>query len=408
MPGQQEQQAPSEHPEQQELLTFPFASTGLEFPPVYHELYQQRLTKVRLPYGDDAYLAIRYADVKTVLSDSRFSIVASLGQDQPRTRAGARVGNGLFSLDPPQHSRLRSVLGRDFTPRRVEKLRERVRELTDQCLDRMEAAGSPADLVAHLAVPMPTAVVCEMMGVPEPDHHLFWGWAETILSNDTTPDDLIRRYQEFTAYMGAMVEERRARPTDDMFGMLVRACDEEGRITEIEMHALASDLLSAGFVSTAHQIANFSAMLLARPERLQPLVDKPEQIPAAVEELMRHVPILSGFSFPRYATEDLEMSGVTVRRGEAVIPVIAAANRDPDVYPDAGRLDLERNGLPHLGFGQGPHFCIGAHLARVELQVVLEALTERFPDLRFGIPENALKWKRGHFMNGLHELPVAW
>ncbi|UWM52640.1 cytochrome P450 [Streptomyces carpaticus] len=149
-------------------------------------------------------------------------------------------------------------------------------------------------------------------------------------------------------------------------------------------------------------------MLLSRPERLGPLVDKPELIPDAVEELMRHVPILSGFSFPRYATEDLEMSGVTVRRGEAVIPVIAAANRDPEVYPDADRLDIERGGAPHLGFGQGPHFCIGAHLARIELQVVLEALTERFPDLRFGVPEAELKWKDGHFMNGLHELPVAW
>lgn len=319
-----------------------------------------------------------------------------------------RDGGGLFSKEPPEHTRLRSLVAKEFGARRVEGLRLRAREVADRLLDAMEAKGGPADLVDDFAIPLPTIIICELLGVPGADHRRLWGWAQSVLSNTSSEQELMIRGQELFGYLAGVLELRRREPGDDVLSGLVLACDEDERITEAELLALASDLLIAGFVSTTNQIGNFFYQLLAVPAELVRLRDNPEAIPKAVEELMRYVPLLVGFTLPRYATEDVKLGGVLIRAGEAVLVATAAANRDPEIFPEPERLVLDRPANPHVGFGHGVHYCVGAHLARLELQVALESVLHRMPGLRFAVPEDELSWKTDAMIIGLNALPVSW
>ncbi|WP_327678422.1 cytochrome P450 [Kitasatospora sp. NBC_00458] len=393
---------------QHQPLSYPFEAPGLELHPAYAELRDQPLVRIRLPYGDGAWLATRYEDVRTVLADPRFSLAAAMDQDQPRMRPVARTGAGLFSTEPPEHTRLRSLVAREFSARRVERLRVRARELADELIDGMTAAGQPADLVEGFAIPMPTTIICEVLGIPAEDHRMLWGWAETVLSAVTPGEVLAVEGRAFIDYMAGVLELRGREPGDDLLTVLVRACREQRLISEEELLSIACDLLIAGFVSTTNQIGNFFHQLLVNPEELQRLRERPELIPKAVEELMRYVPLLTGFSLPRYATADVELGGVTIRAGEAVMIATAAANRDPEVFEEPERLVLDRQGNPHIGFGHGVHYCIGAHLARLELQVAIERVLGRLPGLRLAVPERELRWKEDAMVNGLQALPVAW
>ncbi|MFJ3790621.1 cytochrome P450 [Kitasatospora sp. NPDC090091] len=389
-------------------LSYPFEPVGLELHPHYAELRERPLTRVRLPYGDGAWLATRYEDVRTVLADRRFSLAEAMGRDQPRMRPVARTGAGLFSTEPPEHTRLRSLVAREFSARRVERLRDRARELADGLIDAFVAAGQPADLVGDFAVPMPTTIICELLGIPAEDHRMLWAWAETVLSAVTPGEVLAVEGRAFIEYLAGVLDLRGREPGPDLLTVLVRACREEGLITEEELLSIGCDLLIAGFVSTTNQIGNFFHQLLVNPDQLQQLRKQPELIPKAVEELMRYVPLLTGFSLPRYATADVELGGVTVRAGEAVMIATAAANRDPEVFEEPERLVLDRPGNPHIGFGHGVHYCIGAHLARLELQVAIETVLDRLPGLRLAVPESRLRWKEDAMVNGLQALPVAW
>lgn len=392
----------------QQAIAYPFPPSRLEVHPKYGELRDQPLARVRLPYGEGAWLVTRHADVKAVLSDQRFSLAAAVGRDQPRLRSMTRDGGGLFSKEPPEHTRLRSLVAKEFGARRVEGLRLRAREVADRLLDDMEAKGGPADLVDDFAIPLPTTIICELLGVPGADHRRLWGWAQSVLSNSSSEQELMTRGQELFGYLAGVLELRRREPGEDVLSGLVRACDEGERISDRELLALTSDLLIAGFVSTTNQIGNFFYQLLAVPAELVRLRDNPEAIPKAVEELMRYVPLLVGFTLPRYATEDVKLGGVLIRAGEAVLVATAAANRDPEVFPEPERLVLDRPANPHVGFGHGVHYCVGAHLARLELQVALESVLRRMPGLRFAVPEDELSWKTDAMIIGLNALPVSW
>ncbi|MEV7776903.1 cytochrome P450 [Kitasatospora sp. NPDC088351] len=395
-------------PRQHQPLSYPFEPLGLELHPRYAELRDQPLARISLPYGDGAWLVTRYEDVRTVLADPRFSLAEAMGQDQPRMRPVARSGAGLFSTEPPEHTRLRSLVAREFSARRVERLRARARELAGELIDGMLAAGQPADLVEDFAIPMPTTIICEVLGIPAKDHRMLWDWAETVLSAVTPGEVLAAEGQAFIEYMAGVLDLRGREPGEDLLTVLVRACREQGLISEEELLSIACDLLIAGFVSTTNQIGNFFYQLLVNPEELRRLREQPELIPKAVEELMRYVPLLTGFSLPRYATADVELGGVTIRAGDAVMIATAAANRDPEVFEEPERLVLDRPGNPHIGFGHGVHYCIGAHLARLELQVAIETVLRRLPGLRLAVPEDELRWKADAMVNGLQALPVAW
>ncbi len=391
-----------------EPLAYPFPSgPGLAFDPVYAELRDRPLARVRLAYGEDAWLATRYADVKTVMSDPRFRVARPVSCDRPRMRPPARVISGLFFLDPPEHTRVRSLVAKELSARRVERLRDKACRLADELLDRVVEEGSPVDLVKRFARPFAQTMLCGLLGVPDEDHHRFWNWAEAALSGTATDDELDTQAEEFLSYVAGLFELRRREPREDLFTCVVRGREADSRVTEEDMFALANDLLVAGLLTVGHQIAGFLHQLLLHPAELRRLRARPQLIPTAVEELLRYVPLFNSLP-PRYATEDIELGGALVRAGEPVLVATAAANRDPAAFSDADALRLDRSGSPHLGLGHGTHYCLGAHLARMELQVALETVLRRLPGLRLAIPDEELHWKTGGMVLGLHALPVAF
>ncbi|NBE82868.1 cytochrome P450 [Micromonospora rubida] len=389
---------------------YPFSDPDrLNLDPRYALLRRDEpLIRVRLPYGEPAWLATRHADVRTVLGDARFSRAAAVGRDEPRN-SPRQIQGGILTMDPPDHTRLRRLVARAFTARRVEELRPRTRQVADELVDGLLAAGPPADLVAHLATPLPIRVICDLLGVPVADQDKFHTWSEAIVSTTALSVEQAQRYiDNLFAYMGGLIAQRRQEPTDDLIGAMVRARDADDRLSEEEVVQLAAGLLAAGHETTVTQIPNFVYVLLNHPDEWARLRADRSLVPHAVEELMRFVPLGVTAAFARYAKEDVEIGGVLVHAGEPVLVSIPSANRDETVFPDADRLDLGREINPHLGFGHGVHHCVGAQLARMELQVVLDVLLDRAPGLRLAVPEAELPWKSGLLVRGLTAMPVAW
>lgn len=394
-----------------EVRTYPFgAPDRLNLDPLYAQLRaDDPVTRVRLPFGETAWLATRHADAKIVLGDLRFSRAASVGRDEPRTTP-RQIGGGILSMDPPDHSRLRRLVAKAFTVRRVELLRPRTTEIATELVDEMLAAGPPTDLVARFATPLPVRVICELLGVPATDQDLFHTWSEAIVSTTSLSPEQIDTYlTNLHTYMAGLIAQRRVAATDDLIGALVQARDgDNDRLTEQEMVQLAAGLLAAGHETTVTQIPNFLYVLFTHPEQLALLRSRPDLIPAAVEELLRFVPLGAAAAFARYATEDLTLGGVRIKAGEPVIVAMSSANRDGTVFDNPDRLDFTREANPHLGFGHGVHHCVGAQLARMELQVALTVLLERLPKLRLAVDEGDLVWKTGLLVRGLRAMPVTW
>jgi hypothetical protein len=363
-------------------------------------------------------MVTRYADVKTVLSDSRYVIhganVPGMADtanriDQVQLAVGINQEYveysqaSMLSLDGNDHRRLRLLVSQAFTPARVAKLRPRVEEITARLLDRLPGLGREGvvDLSRHLATPLPIAVIAELVGVPEQERDRFrvaaWEWLAGAApsSGSRQPG---RRETAFD-YIRDLIERRRAQPEDDLASALIRVHDEGGdRLTDTELVWTILTLVVAGYETTVHLIANGIVALLTHPDQLALLRTDYGLMPNAVEELMRWCgPVLCAHF--RYATEDLEIAGQTIRKGDAVLPVVTGANFDPRVFTDAERLDLTR-AMPHnggqLGFGYGLHFCLGAHLARLEAAVVFEALLRRFPDLALAVEPRELEHGLDH------------
>ncbi|GGY89827.1 cytochrome P450 [Streptomyces nitrosporeus] len=388
-------------------VAYPFNEPdGLGLADAYREaLERPGLLRVRLAYGEPAWLATRYADARLVLGDRRFSRAEALRHDEPRHTQGQQ-DSGILSMDPPGHTRLRTLVAKAFTVHQVEKLRPAVRELAHRLLDGLEAMGQPADLVEHYALPIPVAVICRMLGVPEEDRPRFRAWSDAALSTSSlTAEEFQRSREELRAYMAGLVEDHRRDPRPDLMTGLIEARDTGDRLSERELVDLCVGILVAGHETTATQIPNFVHALLDHPEQLAALRADPGLLRGAVEELMRFVPLGSGASFPRYATEDVEVGGTLVRAGEPVLVAIGAANRDALKFDGPGRLDVSRAGVQHLGFGHGVHHCLGAPLARLELQEALGALLGRFPNLRVA---GDVRWKDRMLVRGPSEMPVGW
>jgi cytochrome P450 len=390
-----------------EPVAYPFnEAEGLDLNEAYAAAREHEgMLRVRLPYGEPAWLATRYADVRFVLGDKRFSRAAELEHDAPRLSPGRRPG-GILTMDPPDHTRLRTLVAKAFTMRRVEGLRPRVRELAHGLLDEMIAAGPPADLVEDYALPIPVAVICELLGVPAEDRPRFRVWSDASLSTTRlTAAELEQNREELRAYMRGLIEQHRAEPQDDLMTALIEARDVRDRLTELELVDLCVGILIAGHETTASQIPNFVHVLLQRPDRFAELRANPELVTDAVEELLRFVPLGAGASFARYATEDVEVGDVQVRAGEPVLVAVASANRDMLRFDDPEELRFDRDGNQHLGFGHGVHHCLGAPLARLELQEALRALLDRMPGLRAA---GEVQWKSQMLVRGPRSMPVGW
>ncbi|MEU4250737.1 cytochrome P450 [Amycolatopsis sp. NPDC026612] len=390
-----------------EPLSYPFnEEAGLDLNEAYAAAREaDGLVRVKMTYGEAAWLATRYADARLVLGDRRFSRAMEKERDAPRRSPVVRDG-GILQMDPPDHTRLRTLVAKAFTMRRVELLRPRVAALATELIAGMKAAGAPADLVDAYALPIPVAVICELLGVPVADRPKFRVWSDAALSTSgLTPEEFERNREELRDYMRGLIAEHRARPQDDLMTALIEARDVRDRLTELELVDLCVGILVAGHETTASQIPNFVYALLDQDGRWERLCADPGLIPAAVEELLRFVPLGAGAGFPRYATEDVEVGGVLVRAGEPVLVAVGAANRDGLRFDDADELRFDRPENPHLGFGHGVHHCLGAPLARLELQEALRALVTGMPGLHLA---GDIVWKTQMLVRGPRSMPIGW
>jgi cytochrome P450 len=310
----------------------------------------------------------------------------------------------MLRRDPPDHSRLRGLVAKAFTPRAVERMRPRVEQILKELLEARPAHGA-MELVREFAAPLPVRVIAEMLGVPPEDHLRFRDWSNEIVRSlgEGTFDDqraALRATAELRAYFEAIVEARRVAPRDDLISALVAAEQNGDRLKLSEMFATLVLLLVAGNETTTNLISNAVLALLRNPEQLALLRLQPERVPAALEEILRYDSPVQLTS--RVAKHDCTVAGHRVRRGQQLVLLLAAANRDPAVFADPERLDIARNDVRHLSFSQGQHYCLGAQLARLEGTLALEALVTRYPELR--LPEQKLTWRNNTILRGPKEL----
>ncbi|MFC8569884.1 cytochrome P450 [Streptomyces sp. NPDC057245] len=408
----------SAHPAEPEAgaetaLPYPFhRPSAVEVPPVYEDLRAKcPVAKVRLPSGDEGYVVSRYEDTRTVLSDLRFSRAAMLAEDAPRLTAAPPMPGSLFTMDPPEHTRVRKLVSREFTARRVQNLRPRIQELTDGMLDEMEKLSPPVDLNPVFAFPLPVMVICELLGVPFEDRGRFRGWSDAFVSLTAhSEQEVMEQRMAMVQYLADLVRRKREEPADDLMSALVAVHDEDGdRLSEHELITMGITLLVAGHETTVSMIGKCVLTLLRSPEHLAALRDRPETIEQVVEELLRINPIGDGGPF-RVTLEDVELAGTTIPKGSGVVAAVASANQDPDRFGEAtGAFDPARpSATAHLAFGHGAHFCLGAALARAELQIALSSLVRRFPRLALADDLENLSLTSGMMVHALERVPVTW
>jgi cytochrome P450 len=393
---------------------YPFAApTAVDPPPLWAELRAQcPVADIRLPSGDQALLLTRHEDVKATLADPRFD--RHLDPAKGAARVAAQEDGGVFSssnlgLTGEDHTRWRRLLSRSFTAKRVSGLRPRIAEIAEELVADLLAGEKPADLTTVLSFPLPVRVICELLGVPHTDWELFARWSTLLLSMTAyTQHEINAGRTEFTEYMRGHIAAKRTNPGDDLISELTTISDaHDGRLSDQELVYTSMGLLVAGHETTANMISKMVAMLQADRSRWESLLNDRAQIRTAVEEILR-MDANSGFGIPRFITDDIELSGVTVKAGSTVVNSMAAANRDPEIFPDPEQFDLSRSPNTHLAFGAGAHSCLGQSLARTELQVALEVLLDKIPSLELAVPVTALERRTGLVVGGLTALPVTW
>ncbi|MGW1245904.1 cytochrome P450 [Streptomyces bobili] len=379
-------------------------------PPALKNLQEQTpLTRVRLWDGSEPWLVTRYADQRALLGDAR----VSADTDSPGypTKASPEGGEGKLSfimMDDPEHTRLRRMVTAPFAVKKVEALRPAVQRIVDGLIDGMLSRPGPVDLVEEFALPIPSLVICELLGVPYDDHALFQEHTKTMVRTTATPEQRGAATREMAGYLAGQIAERLAEPKDDLLSSIAERVTA-GEIDHRQATEMALLLLIAGHETTANMIALGTLALLHNPDQLALLreSDDPKFVAGAVEELLRYLHI-THLGRRRAVTEDIEVAGQVVKAGEGVIMVNEIANRDPEVFADPDRLDLTRDARRHVAFGFGVHQCLGQPLARMELQVVYGTLYKRIPTLKPACALEDVRFKNDAFIYGVHELPVSW
>jgi pentalenolactone synthase len=392
------------------LPELPFPRSGiLDIAPKTRELLQAcPVARVRTMVGDEAWLVTGYDHAKALFNDHR------LGRSHPNPEAAARISNfvllsgpvGDFATEQVEHRRMRALLTPAFSARRVRALRGRVERLVEAMLDDVAALGPPVDLHEVFSYPLPVRVICELLGVPFADRALFQTWADG-LHNLGDAAASAAAYENFREYMVGAIEEKRRRPGDDLISDLI-AAQRAADLTDDKIAGFAAILLVAGHGTTVAYLDFGVLFLLLHPDQRAALAENPGRAPAAVEELLRIVPLGSKFNQLRYAREDIVVGETTIQAGDAVLLAGNGANRDPSVFPDPDRLDLHRPDNQHLSFGYGPRHCLGANLARLELEIAFTGLLRRFPTLRLAEPLANLEIADDQLLEVLVRLPVAW
>ncbi|MFD7964957.1 cytochrome P450 [Streptomyces zaomyceticus] len=401
-----------------ELFTWEFASDPY---PAYAWLREHApVHRTTLPSGVEAWLVTRYADARQALADQRLSKNPAHHDESPHAKGKtgipgerkAELMTHLLNIDPPDHTRLRRLVSKAFTPRRVAEFAPRVQELTDRLIDSFVEKGS-ADLIHEFAFPLPIYAICDLLGVPEEDQDDFRDWAGMMIRHGGGPrGGVARSVKKMRGYLAELIHRKREEPGDDLISGLIKASDHGEHLTENEAAAMAFILLFAGFETTVNLIGNGMYQLLRHPgqrERLQDSIAAGETglLETGIEELLRYDGPVEMATW-RYATESLVIGGQEVPAGDPVLVVLAAADRDPERFDGPDTLDLARRDNQHLGYGHGIHYCLGAPLARLEGQTALATLLTRLPDLRLAADPAELRWRGGLIMRGLRTLPVEF
>ncbi|MFF1500867.1 cytochrome P450 [Streptomyces sp. NPDC058316] len=401
-----------------ELFTWEFATDPY---PAYAWLREHSpVHRTALPSGVEAWLVTRYADARQALADGRLSKNPAHHAEPAHAKGKtgipgerkAELMTHLLNIDPPDHTRLRRLVSKAFTPRRVAEFAPRVQELTDRLIDRFIAEGE-ADLIHDFAFPLPIYAICDLLGVPREDQDDFRDWAGMMIRHGGGPrGGVARSVKKMRGYLAELIHRKRENPGDDLISGLIRASDHGEHLTENEAAAMAFILLFAGFETTVNLIGNGVYALLRNPvqrERLHLSLDagESELLETGIEELLRYDGPVELATW-RFATEPLTLGGQDIAAGDPVLVVLAAADRDPERFENPDTLDLARRDNQHLGYGHGIHYCLGAPLARLEGQTALSTLLRRLPDLRLAVEPADLRWRGGLIMRGLRTLPVEF
>ncbi|MES5817615.1 cytochrome P450 [Streptomyces sp. RG80] len=398
------------------VADFPMArAAGCPFdpPPQMLRLQTERpVSRVRLWDGSTPWLVTRYEDQRSLYGDPRLSV-------DPRRpgfphfsaafqEAYSRMPPSFLNMDDPEHARIRRMVTAPFTIKRIEAMRPAVQRMTDAFIDAMLAGPNPADLVRALALPLPSLVICELLGVPYADHEFFQSRSEVGVRRDASVEESRAASGELLTYLDAQLQAKLADPGDDLLSDLA-ARTRDGDLARHEAAMLGLLLLGAGHETTANMIALGVLALLEHPEQLAVVrdTDDPKVLAGAVEEMLRYLTVVHNGQ-RRVALADVEIGGETVRAGEGVIIPGASGNWQPDRFPDPGRLDVRRDARRHMAFGFGIHQCLGQPLARLELQVVYSTLLRRVPTLRRAVGLEKIPFKDDGVVYGVYELPVAW
>lgn len=369
---------------------------------------------VTLPGKRTAWLVTRYDDVAAVLKDRRFVkdrrniLRPEQATKQPWFPKSLKpLERNMIESDEPDHTRLRALVHETFTPRIVEAMRKRIGILTNELLDAAQRLGR-MDVIRGYALPLPTTIIAEMLGVPSNDRNKFHRWSNAFISANSSKWGNFKAIPSiiaFVRYTRKLIGARKKEPQDDLVSALIRAEQAGDRLSEDELIAMIILLLFAGHETTVNLIGNGTLALLSHPQQAERLRDDPNLMHSAVEELLRYDGPAETAS-ERYAREDISIAGVTIPCGALVFAVLASANRDQDQFEDPDELNLARQNNRHLAFGQGSHYCLGAPLARLEAQIAFQTLLHRAPALRLAVPSEALRWKPGLVLRGLESLPV--
>ncbi|MEU6721741.1 cytochrome P450 [Nonomuraea sp. NPDC046802] len=380
-------------------------------PSRYQNLRQQQpIAPLAFPDGTVGWLLTRHEDVRAVLADDRFSSDRAKASS-PIRRITFRPEDSpglLLNMDPPQHTHYRRMLTRHFTVRRMRALAPRIEQIVTDHLDAMCAAGPPVDLVPAFARPIPSLVICELLGVPYADRDGFQQLTATLLKLDIPEQESRQARQALRQYMRDLVAAKRRRPDDALLTSLIQAAqDPQTALTDEELTGLGVLLLVAGHETTANMLALGTYLLLRHPDQAHALREHPEDVERAVEELLRYLTILQ-FGPVRVARQDVEIGGRRIRAGQTVVLALAAANRDPEHFAHPDELDLTREPSQHVSFGHGVHQCLGQQLARVEMHIAFPALLRRFPTLRLAVPPEQVPMRDDMLIYGVHALPLTW
>lgn len=392
--------------------TFPYARQCPFAPPEQYKEFigRQHIAKVRLATGRDAWAVFGYKEIRQILTDPRVSSSRRHANFPFYFEAPEefRTETSFIGFDPPEHTAVRRKAAVTFTNRQVQRLRAAVERTTDKRIDEMLVAGPPADLHTALALAVPMTMICELLGVPYEDHEFFQEHSEKLLGGTSTQEERAAAMVEVGRYLDRLVRSKETEPGDDLISRALAEYRKSGEKYEIrEVVNMCRLLLNGGHESTGNHITLGTAALLEHTDQLEALRRDPSLIHAAIEEIVRFLGV-GDLAVPRVATEDIEIAGEVIRKGDGILCLVGAGNRDPRAFEAPEEFRIERGTRRHVGFGFGIHHCIGADLARLELEVVLTKLFERIPTLRLAVPLDEIPTKERAVIYGLERLPVTW